>query len=50
MQDYEVVLTHKFKALFDAKSVVEMAIVAAQHQIGLISRRRFELFEAERSF
>jgi hypothetical protein len=36
LQNLPVVLTHKFKALFEAKILVEMTLVKTQHNIGLI--------------
>jgi hypothetical protein len=36
LQNFPVVMIHKFKAQFDAKSVVEMTLAKAQHKIGCI--------------
>ena len=43
LQQYEVVLTHKFKELFDAKSVVEAVILIAQNTINLITKQKKDL-------
>jgi hypothetical protein len=43
LQNYPIVLTNKFKELFNAKSVVEMTLVKAQHQICLVQKLKIDI-------